>query len=213
MKSVKLLLALAGIIVAAGLANATEVRITRDLKSVDYTFRGKTYTIQRTQDPNATIPEYYTKTARECPPFCVEPAEVAPGVRTVGELELLDFLQNYVSNGKGFLIDARTPDYYQQFTIPGAINLPYSLFVPGDDNVFFEPVMQMLGGKQDANGEWTFADTADLLLFCNGPWCEQSSTAIHNLLAINYPAEKLHWYRGGMQDWVSMGFNTEVPAN
>ncbi len=203
--------ALAGIFILTGQANAQDVLITKDTRQVQYSFAGKTYTIERNQNPENRIPDAYSKTSRACPPFCVQPLTPAPGVNTVGELELLDFLVNEVSTGKGFLIDSRTPDWYAKGTIPGAVNLPYKVFVPGPDNLFFDSIMQMLGGKQDANGEWGFEDPKDLLLFCNGPWCGQSPTAIRNLIAINYPPEKLHYYRGGMQNWTGMGFTLEIP--
>jgi len=49
------------------------------------------------------------------------------------------------------------------------------------------------------------------VLFCNGPWCDQSPRAIRGLRKIGYPADKLHYYRGGMQDWLIMGLTTIVP--
>jgi len=193
-------------------ATAQDVRITADIMDVEYTFNGNTYVISRNQDPNHRIPDDYAKTSRSCPKFCVQPMQVHEGVNTVGELELLSFLQDYVSTGKGFLIDSRTSDWHDKGTIPGAVNLPFNVFVPSEENVFFDSVMVMLGGEQSEFGEWEFKDPKDLMLFCNGPWCGQSPTAIRNLLAINYPPEKLHYYRGGMQNWYSMGFSVEVPG-
>ncbi|WP_457648966.1 rhodanese-like domain-containing protein [Profundibacter sp.] len=191
-------------------ASAQDVRITKDIMVVEYSFNGETYLIGRNQDPNHRIPDAYAKTSRSCPEFCVQPLQVHEGVNTVGELELLAFLQNEVTNGQGFLIDSRTNDWYEKGTIPGAVNLPFNVFVPSPENVFFDSVMVMLGGEQAANGEWNFNDPKELMLFCNGPWCGQSPTAIRNLLAINYPPEKLHYYRGGMQNWYGMGFSVEV---
>lgn len=192
-------------------ATAQDVRITEDLMQVEYGFNGKSYVISRDQNPNARIPDTYALTSRPCPEFCVQPMIIHEGVNTYGELELLSFLQEKVNQGHGFLIDSRTSDWYAKGTIPGAVNLPFNAFVPGPDNVFFDSLMVMLSGKQSADGNWEFSDPKDLLLFCNGPWCGQSPTAIRNLLAINYPAEKLHYYRGGMQSWVSNGFTVEVP--
>ncbi len=212
MKTLKYTLA----VLATGFALATSalaqsVNITPDTPKVEFRFSGKTYVIERNQNPDHRIPDDFAKTSRACPPFCVQPISPYPGVNPVAELELFEFLENKVSNGEGFLIDSRTPDWYVKGTIPSAVNLPFSVFVPGPDNLFFDSIMQMLGGKQDATGEWAFKDPKDLLLFCNGPWCEQSPTAIRNLIAINYPPEKLHYYRGGMQDWLALGFNTEIP--
>ncbi len=192
-------------------ATAQDVRITEDIMQVEYGFNGKTFVISRNQDPDARIPDAYAKTSRPCPEFCIQPMIIHEGVNTYGELELLTFLQEKVDKGHGFLIDSRTSDWYAKGTIPGAVNLPFNAFVPGPDNVFFDSLMVMLSGKQSADGNWEFTDPKDLLLFCNGPWCDQSPTAISNLLAINYPAEKLHYYRGGMQSWLGNGLTVEMP--
>lgn len=44
--------------------------------------------------------------------------------------------------------------------------------------------------------------------FCNGLWCGQSPRNIKGLLKLGYPARKLIWYRGGMQDWEAVGLTT-----
>lgn len=191
--------------------SAQEVKITPDLSAVTYAFNGESFLIQRNQDPEARISAFYSKTSRACPPFCVQPISVHEGVDTVGELEVLAFLTDHVDDGTGFIIDSRTADFYAGGTIPGAVNLPHNLFIPSDDNVFFDSIMVMLKGEKDASGKWTFTDPSDLMMFCNGPWCGQSPNAIRNLLAINYPADKIHYYRGGMQNWNSMGFSVQVP--
>jgi len=209
--ALRILMAMLALVAGTLQTVAQEVGITKDIFEIEYTFAGKTYVIGRDQDTEARIPDAFAKTSRKCPIFCVQPMQVHEDVETMGELELLSFLQDYVSTGKGFLIDSRTRDFYQKGTIPGAVSLPYNIFVPAEENVFFDSVMGMLGGELSASGEWSFKEPKDLLLFCNGPWCEQSPTAIRNLLKINYPAEKLHYYRGGMQNWVGMGFVTEIP--
>ena len=56
-----------------------------------------------------------------------------------------------------------------------------------------------------------FSAALDLALFCNGPWCYQSPRAIRNLLDVGYPADKLRYYRGGMQDWLILGLTVEHP--
>lgn len=39
------------------------------------------------------------------------------------------------------------------------------------------------------------------------------SATIKGLLEIGYPAHKILWYRGGMQDWESLGLTTLKPAD
>lgn len=190
---------------------AHEVAIVGGMMSVEYTFQDKTYVISRDQDPEGMAPQFYSRTGRACPPFCVQPVKAHKDVETVGELELLEFLVDHVQAGTGYLIDSRTTDFYLKGTIPGAVNLPHHLFIPNEDNTLFDSIMVMLKGKADGFDSWEFENPPHLLLFCNGPWCAQSPSAIRNLLEINYPPERLHYYRGGMQNWTGMGFNIQIP--
>jgi len=68
--------------------------ITSTLKSVEVVHNDKNVEITRTEDRNAVIPKAFMKTARGCPPFCIQPMQIAPGVETVGELELLGYLKH-----------------------------------------------------------------------------------------------------------------------
>ena len=77
----------------SGAAENVEVMITPSLASVDVQHHGKKVTIQRNQDKNNQITKAYSKTSRPCPPFCVEPMQLAAGVDTVGELEVLGYLK------------------------------------------------------------------------------------------------------------------------
>jgi hypothetical protein len=44
-------------------------------------------------------------------------------------------------------------------------------------------------------------------------WCDQSPRAIKGLLHLGYPAEKLLYYRGGMQDWMILGLTVVTPED
>ncbi|MGF1503200.1 MAG: rhodanese-like domain-containing protein [Paracoccaceae bacterium] len=199
-----------GLSVLGAPAMAQDVWITEDLPVFEYEFDGQAYLIERDQDEEATIEGSFAKTSRPCPPFCVHAMEAAPGVTTVGELELIDFLAVEVEAGTGLLIDSRLANWYDAGTIPGAINMPFNLFNP-EENPFFEPVVGLLGAQKRGDA-WDFSEAKKLALFCNGAWCDQSPRAIRNLISIGYPPEKLFYYRGGMQSWLSMGFNTMLPA-
>ena len=61
------------------------VRITPDIASVEVMHNGKKILIQRNQDENHTISQDFAKTSRQCPPFCVQPYRLTPGVETIGE--------------------------------------------------------------------------------------------------------------------------------
>ena len=56
-----------------------------------------------------------------------------------------------------------------------------------------------------------FSNAKTLVLFCNGIWCGQSPTTIRTLLRMGYPAAKIHYFRGGMQNWQSLGLTVVSP--
>jgi rhodanese-related sulfurtransferase len=194
------------------LARAEEpvVKITENLPYVDIVHEGKTIRIERIQDTANKLSNSFAKTSRPCPPFCIHPMEIAPGVKTVGELELLDFLDKQVSADTGLLVDARMPDWFDQGTIPGAINIPFTILSSGLENPHTIRILKLLGA-QEKDGKWDFSKARELLLFCNGSWCDQSSQAIKNLMKLGYPAERLLWYRDGMQSWQMLGLTVIKP--
>ena len=193
-------------------ATAGDVNISPELPYVDITYGGKKIRIQRIQDTQNKLTNSFAKTSRPCPPFCVHPIKAAPGVITVGEMELLDFLITKVRKGQGLLVDARTPSWHRKGTIPGSVNIPFTVLTAGNDDENLGRVFEALGGSKRSNGEWDFSHAKQLLLFCNGPWCDQSPRAIKGLMAHGYPPEKLFYYRGGMQMWQLLGLTTAVPG-
>ena len=211
-RSILALAALAFAALASAPAVAQDVFITQEIPFVEFDNGVEFHVIERNQDNDATIPDAFALTSRPCPPFCIQPLVAAPGVETYGELELLQFLEDKVQTGEGVLVDARLESWYQGGTIPGSINLPFNLFENPESNPFLVPVLELLGGKQDSVGGWDFDEAKELGMFCNGPWCGQSPRAIKNLLSVGYPAEKLKYYRGGMQAWLALGLSTFVPG-
>jgi len=61
-----------------------------------------------------------------------------------------------------------------------------------------------LGCEPDFEG-WDCAGAKQVALFCNGIWCGQSPTAIRNMVEAGFPADKISYYRGGMQVWRLLG--------
>jgi len=164
---------------------ALEVNITKDLPSVVTVHNGHEVKIQRIQDQNNVLTGGYSKTSRKCPPFCVQPMHVAPGVTTVGEAELLDFLVNKVNLGSGVLIDARTASWFKQGTIPGSINIPFKTFSKDSSDLVKASALAKLGvprkdggesllsrfksflsGNPDMSDVWDFSKAKDLMLWC-----------------------------------------------
>jgi len=199
-----------GLLMTIPLTWALEVNLTEDLPYLDLQYEGKRVRIQRIQDTSHRLDNSFAKTSRPCPPFCIHPMQAAIGVETVGELELLDFLAKKVRTNRGLLVDARLPEWYQRGTIPGAVNIPWTILTAGPDNPFTAKILRALDAVEE-NGEWDFRRALELLLFCNGPWCDQSPRAIKNLISLGYPPEKLHYYRGGVQVWQLLGMTTVVP--
>ena len=189
---------------------ALEVNINAELASVDVMHLGRMVTIMRNQNPDNAINPEYAKTARKCPPFCIQPSELAPGVKTIAELEVLHFLKK-ISDGDAsmLVIDSRTKAWVEKGVIPGTVNIPWdTLDIGKSDPVAVQGILENQLGIRPFDGFLDFDHAKTLVLFCNGSWCGQSPTTIKGLLKIAYPAHKIFWYRGGMQDWESLGLTT-----
>ena len=197
--------------VFSSVASAQDVWITPEIPFVEVEINDEFIVIERVQDNNAVVVPAFTKTSRPCPPFCVQEMSAAEGVITVGEIELLQFMQDAAVNGNAYVVDARKIEFFEAGTIPGAINLPFDLFSDSATNPFMVQILTLLKGVQKDGGDWDLSEAPDLALFCNGPWCDQSPRAISNLIAVGYPREKLFYYRGGMQSWMLLGLTVVVP--
>ena len=186
------------------------VRITPDLPSVTVTHQGRKVTIMRDQNEKNTVDPAFSKTSRKCPPFCIQPAKLAPGVETIAETEVLDYLQRKENGDDSILvIDSRTPDWIKRGTIPGSINIPWTqLNASRSDPFTIEDILENQLGARRQEGLWDFSDAKTLVMFCNGMWCGQSPNNIQSLLKFGYPAHKIKWYRGGMQNWEILGLTT-----
>ncbi len=203
MKTIYLMLI--GMVYAVSLPaqDAISIKIRPDLDAFYTYHKGVKIRVMRIQDPQNRLNDDYTKTSRECPPFCIHPVKAADGVETIGEIELIDAIKNPHSNT--LLIDARLSDWYQLETIPSAINIPYTLFESNDKKAQ-KKILKLLGMGE--NGDFKKAKT--LILFCNGVWCDQSPRLIKRLLSWGYPADKLKYYRDGFQGWKLLGLTTVV---
>lgn len=198
-----------------GPAYALDVQITQELPSIDVMHNGKKVTIMRNQDTANTINPDYAITSRKCPPFCIRPIKIANGVETLGELEVIDYLKKKSDGADDIIvIDSRTPDWVAKGTIPGAINIPWTKLSPEKGASFFEItgiLQKQFGVTEEEGGLMNFSKAKTLVMFCNGMWCGQSPRNILQLLKIGYPANKIKWYRGGMQNWEALGLTTVKP--
>lgn len=116
----------------------------------------------------------------------IAPMHLAPGVRTVGELELID----HIAAGLP-LVDTRLQHFYREGTIPGARNIPH---------------------EQLEKSICSLDPDMATVFFCNGPQCAATPDAIRTLLASGYPPETILYYRGGIHDWMTLGLPIEAPS-
>jgi rhodanese-related sulfurtransferase len=115
----------------------------------------------------------------------ISPMQIAPGVHTVGELEVIE----HIRAGRP-LIDTRRPHFHGAGTIPGACNIPHTRI-------------------EDAIG--SLDRSRPTVLFCNGPQCAATPNAIRSLLEAGHAAAAILYYRGGIHDWVTLGLPLERP--
>ncbi len=210
---------------------ALDVKLTPEKDFIEVIHQGKLVKIQRIQDLDHKLEGGFRRTSRKCPPFCIQPMNIAEGVKTIGQLEVFDFMEKELLDETGLIIDARIPSWWQRGTIPGSINIPFSTFLLDSNDSDLIDAMSILGAKRRGevsditraieefglmggdkkNDQWDFSTVKTLLIWCNGMWCGQSPRAIKGLLDLGFPAEKLLYYRGGMQAWQSLGLTVIVP--
>ncbi len=207
------------------------IGLTADKPFLHVIHEGRSVKVQRVQDPDYELRGYFAKTARKCPPFCIQPEKVDPAVATIGEVEVFDFMENQLRDGAGFLIDARTQEWFQRGTIPGSINIPFTDFKDASSPEMEKALLlfgakrrvdvgavsrklEALGlmGDKNKTEKWDFTDCKALVIWCNGPACGQSPRAIKGLLKVGYPTDKIFYYRGGMQMWQLWGLTTVIPG-
>ncbi len=195
------------------LASEKPVNITQTVKAVEVLHQGKIVKIERNPDTENMLDTDFSLTSRPCPPYCIQPMHLAPGVETLGELEILEYLKKLGRDANVMVIDSRDGDWpLRSGIIPGAVQLPWQELHPGHTDV--EKIAETLVFRFGATRQgslWNFENAKTLVLYCNGPWCGQSPTNIKQLLALGYPAHKLKWYRGGIQDWKMLGLSTVAP--
>ena len=176
---------LAGILlILPSLLLAEPVGITPELAFVEVVHNGKPMKIQRVQDNKNTVKADYALTSRPCPPFCIRPIVLAPGIETIGELEMLDYLVAASKPGSDILvIDSRTPDWVAKGTIPGSTNIPWTLLKEdtSDPLTIAEILTDRFGAKFE-DDLWDYSGARTLVMFCNGMWCGQSPRNIMTLL-------------------------------
>jgi rhodanese-related sulfurtransferase len=184
------------------------VKVTEDTPYINIKDNGVNVKISRIQDTANRLTDDFTRTSRLCPPHCIPKIKV-DNIKTVSELELIDFIKNKVYKKKGILVDARLKGAYRLETIPGAINIPFTV-VQVDSKKITDSLFKALGAKIQSDGSYDFNNAKDLAVFCSGLWCKSSTKLIKGLIDKGYPKDKILWYRDGLQAWKLLGLTTVV---
>ncbi|RYA23421.1 sulfurtransferase [Malaciobacter halophilus] len=186
------------------------VPIVPGVKSVEITLNNETFTLSRVQDKKNKIIDLYSYTSFGVP----QPMILAKGVETIGEIELIDYMKKAQTDSSIAIIDTRTPGWYVRLRIPGAVNVPYTNFNYKDDAI--DMMEDYMGVIVKSDGTLDFSKVKTVVLYCNGYWCGQTPTMVkyakYSLIKIGFPAEKIKYYRGGMQAWTSLGFTVTGDA-
>lgn len=210
MKKILMLSLLTGLVLAQ--TSKTDdylVGITTKLSHITTIDSGKKIKIERIQDVGNVLTDDFTKTSRECPPFCIQPTKIDKDIKNIGELELLSFIKTKISSQTGILVDTRLKNWFELETIPSAINLPFSV-VEHANKKKMGMIFRILGMKIKKDGSWDFSKAKELAIFDNGVWCAQATHFVPPLLKYGYPAEKILYYRAGLQGWKLLGLTTLV---
>ena len=142
----------------------------------------------------------------------IQPLFINDQIKTLGEIEVLDFIHNKSSKDTNAyaLVDTRKASWFNQETIPSAINVPLENLIYDEDfKDEFYKAYSSLGIKivDLEKNIFDFSNAKTVVFFCNGPWCPISSKAIEFFLELGYPASKMMWYRGGMSVWNSLSLS------
>ena len=177
--------------ISNNLKEILELNISKNFKSVHVKHNQKEILIKR----EAKNKEH------TCPPFCIQPLQIK-NVQTLGELEVLKFIKTLKEKKAKLLIDSRSSTLYKINTIPGAVNIPYNMLKT--NSKYQDKVLELLGGKKDKK-LWSFKIVPTLLIFGNSEEEDQASQAIHSLIELSYPSNKILYYRGGIKAWKRLG--------
>ena len=191
--SKRFIMALIGGMVSVSYAGQTSIPV-KIQENTSYFYvdqHGQKIKVERIQDTANRLTDDFTKTSRTCPPYCVQPIQAASGVETIGELELIDALKS----SKVLLVDARPKSWYVLESLPGAVNVPLRVTtIP----------------KTQAKLLKFLADKQQVIVYGNGPWSPEAAQFIRNMIRIGFPADKLRYYRDGLQGWKLLGMTTVI---
>ncbi len=199
----RILIVLLTVTIAMTAGQYNKVKITPDMAYIYVYHKGKAVKVHRIQDTKHKITGEYAKIYR--PGTDIQPIKMHKDIKTVGEVELLKFMTNKVNKKKGLLVDLRPKIAYKKESIPSAVNIPARV---KDNPVKIEKILKVLGAKRNTDGTLDTSKVLEVAFYCDGLWSDKSPEFIKAFLDLGYPADKILYYRGGMQMWKILGFTT-----
>ena len=142
----------AAVIAAGGPLFAQSAAITEEASTFSFSMNGAEMIVSRS--------------GLSCPSSCIKPMIAAAGVDTLGELEVIGFMQSSVSAGSGLLIDVRMPATFSSGSLPSAVNVPVATFSP--ENPYLGDLLSALG-VQETGSSRNFDRAFNLAVFGGGP--------------------------------------------
>ncbi|MDQ7047936.1 MAG: rhodanese-like domain-containing protein [Sulfurovum sp.] len=201
MKIIVFILMIAVSVATAG--QYSKVKITPSMAYIYVYHKGKAVKIHRIQDTKHKLTGEFARTYR--PGKDIQPIKMHKDITTIGEVELLKFMVHKGNHKKGLLVDLRSKSEYNKESIPSAVNIPSET---KNNKAKVEKILKILGAKRAADGYLDTRRAMEVAFYCNGLWCDKSSKFIKTFLDLGYPADKMLYYRGGMQMWKILGFTT-----
>jgi len=180
-----------------------KVKITPDMAYIYVYHKGKAVKVHRIQNTKHKLTGEYAKIYR--PGKAIQPIKMHDDIQTIGEVELLHFMQKKGNKRKGLVVDLRSKALYKKETIPSSVNIPAGI---KDNKAKLEKVLKILGAKRTADGTLDTSRVMDIVFYDHGLWSDDTSEVIKTFLEVGYPADKILYYRGGIQMWKILGFTT-----
>lgn len=172
----------------------------------DFVFNGIELSISTGFAGAAEYAARFAALAPSCDPECVSGPTAAPNVQTLVEPEVLEFLAQAVGQNAGLLVDARMPNDRAMGFIPGSVSLPFETLNP--QNELRDEILKALGARAFED-VFNFTDAQSLVVYDSGPTRHDAELLIGHLLEVGYPADKIRYYRGGMQVWAVLGLTIQ----
>jgi rhodanese-related sulfurtransferase len=187
-------------------ASTAIAQTTSGASDASFTYQGQEKIIAQAPRADAVSVARFYSLQGGCDGLCIAPDVAAEGVETITENAVLAFMAQDLANGTGLLIDSRLPSDRAVGFLPASVSIPFSLISP--ENPLLPDILGALGARSLFDA-YNFTDAMTLVVFDAGPTTTDASTLINAMLDAGYPADKIKYYRGGMQVWSTLGLTTE----